>query len=236
MDEILKKANVNILKGRLKTGLLLTTQALKIFPNHPEALLLRSTIYKSLGLLKESISDLSLAKEMHNFSDSNLNNFIKEYLSTIYSELANEKLMENNFVTAMHYANEAIKNDENDIKGHIIKGNIYFMQKDIINAKEEYLKCLKIDENNLEVRIRLANIFYKLGILSYNSKDYEDCLGLLTNAINYYNNNDSLYVLRARTYLKLNKIKEAFLDASVAFEINPNNQDAIEIKKYLNQY
>jgi tetratricopeptide (TPR) repeat protein len=61
MDEILKKANVNILKGRLKTGLLLTTQALKIFPNHPEALLLRSTIYKSLGLLKESITDLSLA-------------------------------------------------------------------------------------------------------------------------------------------------------------------------------
>jgi tetratricopeptide (TPR) repeat protein len=110
------------------------------------------------------------------------------------------------------------------------------MQKDIINAKEEYLKCLKIDENNLEVRIRLANIFYKLGILSYNSKDYEDCLGLLTNAINYYNNNDSLYVLRARTYLKLNKIKEAFLDASIAFEINPNNQDAIEIKKFLNQY
>ena len=236
MDEILKKANVNILKGRLKTGLLLTTQALKIFPNHPEALLLRSTIYKSLGLLKESITDLSLAKEMHNFSDSNLNSFIKEYLGTIYSELANEKLMENNFVTAMHYANEAIKNDENDIKGHIIKGNIYFMQKDIINAKEEYLKCLKIDENNLEVRIRLANIFYKLGILSYNSKDYEDCLGLLTNAIKYYNNNDSLYVLRARTYLKLNKIKEAFLDASIAFEINPNNQDAIEIKKFLNQY
>ena len=236
MDEILKKANVNILKGRLKTGLLLTSQALKIFPNHPEALLLRSTIYKNLGQLKESISDLSLAKQMENLSDSNLNNFIKEYLGAIYSELADEKLKENNFAIAMHYANEAIKNDENDIRGHIIKGNIFFIQKDIINAKEEYLKCIKIDKNNLEVKIRLANIFYKLGILSYNSKDYEECLLLLTSAINYYNNNDSLYVLRARTYLKLNKIKEAFLDASIAYEINPNNQDAIEIKKFLNQY
>jgi Tfp pilus assembly protein PilF len=173
---------------------------------------------------------------MENLSDSNLNSFIKEYLGAIYSELADEKLKENNFTIAMHYANEAIKNDENDIRGHIIKGNIFFIQKDIINAKEEYLKCIKIDKNNLEVKIRLANIFYKLGILSYNSKDYEECLLLLTNAINYYNNNDSLYVLRARTYLKLNKIKEAFIDASVAYEINPNNQDAIEIKKYLNQY
>lgn len=185
--------------------------------------------------MKESINDLSLARQMESFSDSNLKSFIKEYLGTIFSELAHEQLKQKNFATAMHYADEAIKNDENDIKGHIIKGNIFFMQKDIINAKEEYLKCLKIDKNNLEVRVRLANIFYKLGILSYNSKDYEECLGLLTNAINYFDGNDCLYVLRARTFLKLNKIKEAFLDASVAFEINPNNHDAIEIKKFLNQ-
>ncbi len=38
MDEVLKDANLNVLKGRYKTGLLLSVKSLKIYPNHPEAL------------------------------------------------------------------------------------------------------------------------------------------------------------------------------------------------------
>ena len=34
MDEVLKEANVNVLKGRLKLGLLLSIKALKIYPNN----------------------------------------------------------------------------------------------------------------------------------------------------------------------------------------------------------
>ncbi len=37
MDEVLKNANLNVLKGRFKTGLLLSIKALKIYLNHPEA-------------------------------------------------------------------------------------------------------------------------------------------------------------------------------------------------------
>ena len=34
MDEVLKEANLNVLKGRYKTGLLLSLKALKIYLNH----------------------------------------------------------------------------------------------------------------------------------------------------------------------------------------------------------
>ena len=236
MDEVMKDANLNVLKGRLKTGLLLVTKALKIYPNHPEALLLRSSILKSLGLLDESIADLNLIKEYlanNTNSDINMREYIKEYLSNIYNELCLSKLNEGDCVTAMFYANEAIKNDSNDVNAYLNKGDIYLKQKDIINAKECYLKCYEIKSNFIEARTRLSMVYYKLAILSYNSKDYEEALKLLNSSIEFYNKIDYIHVLRARTYLKLNKIKEAYEDASIAYLLNPNNQDAIEIKRFL---
>ena len=86
----------------------------------------------------------------------------------------------------------------------------------------------------MEAKFRLATVYYKLAILSYNSKDYEEALQLLNSSIQYYDGNDIIHVLRARTYLKLDKIKEAYEDAVIAYMINPQNQDAIEIKKILN--
>ena len=93
---------------------------------------------------------------------------------------------------------------------------------------------MEIDENFQDAKLRLSTVFYKLAILSYNSKDYEEALQLLNESIKYYGGNDIIHVLRARTFLKLDKIKEAYEDAVIAYMINPHNQDAIEIKKILN--
>ena len=131
------------------------------------------------------------------------------------------------------YANEAIKNDSNDVNVYLNKGDIFLKQNDIINAKEYYLKCYEIKSNFMEARTRLSMVYYKLAILSYNSKDYEEALKLLNSSIEFYNKIDYIHVLRARTYLKLNKIKDAYEDASIAYLLNPNNQDAIEIKRFL---
>ena len=98
---------------------------------------------------------------------------------------------------------------------------------------EEYVTCLKINKNDLTAKSRLAQVLYKLAILSYNSKDYEEALEYLNEAISTYDRYDTIYILRARTYLKLNAIKEAYEDAALAYMINPHNQDAIEIKKFL---
>ena len=133
----------------------------------------------------------------------------------------------------MKFINNELQINPEDALAHFNKGDCYMKLKDIINAKEEYIKCLQIDNDFIEARYRLSIVYYKLAILSYNSKDYEEALQLLNNSINYYNGNDIIHVLRARTYLKLDKIKEAYEDAVIAYMINPKNQDAIEIKKIL---
>ena len=234
MDEVLKNANLNILKGRYKTGLLLSVKALKIYPNHPEALLLRSSIFKSLGKYNESIMDLNKALMFASETSPEINEMIKNSLSSIYNDLSLEYLKNNNCELAMKFINNSLQINPDDAIAHFNKGDCYLKLKDIINAKEEYYTCLEIDNNFLDAKLRLSTVYYKLAILSYNSKDYEEALQLLNSSIKYYDGNDVIHVLRARTYLKLDKIKEAYEDAVIAYMINPQNQDAIEIKKILN--
>ena len=234
MDEVLREANLNVLKGRYKTGLLLSVKALKIYPNHPEALLLRSSIFKSLGKYNESIMDLNKALMFANETNDEIKDMIKNSLNSIYNDLSLEYLNNNNCELAMKFIINALQINPDDIKAHFNKGDCYLKLKDIINAKEEYFTCLEIDENFQDAKFRLSTVFYKLAILSYNSKDYEEALQLLNESIKYYGGNDIIHVLRARTFLKLDKIKEAYEDAVIAYMINPHNQDAIEIKKILN--
>ena len=234
MDEVLKEANLNVLKGRYKTGLLLSVKALKIYPNHPEALLLRSSIFKSLGKYNESIMDLNKALMFSNETSDEIKEMIKNSLNSIYNDLSLEYLNANNCDLAMKFINNALQINPEDVIAHFNKGDCYLKMKDIINAKEEYFACLEIDENFNEAKLRLSTVFYKLAILSYNSKDYDEALELLNESINFYGGNDVIHVLRARTFLKLDRIKEAYEDAVIAYMINPHNQDAIEIKKILN--
>ena len=234
MDEVLKSANLNVLKGRYKTGLLLSVKALKIYPNHPEALLLRSSIFKSLGKYNESIMDLNKALMFSSETSPEINEMIKNSLSSIYNDLSLEYLNSNNCELAMKFINNALQINPDDVIAHFNKGDCFLKLKDIINAKEEYFNCLEIDNNFVDAKLRLSTVYYKLAILSYNSKDYEEALQLLNSSIKYYDGNDVIHVLRARTFLKLDKIKEAYEDAVIAYMINPQNQDAIEIKKILN--
>jgi tetratricopeptide (TPR) repeat protein len=234
MDEVLKNANLNVLKGRYKTGLLLSVKALKIYPNHPEALLLRSSIFKSLGKFNESIMDLNKALMFSSETSEEIKEMIKNSLSSIYNDLSLLYLNDNNCESAMKYINNALQINPDDALAHFNKGDCYLKLKDIINAKEEYYTCLEIDNNFVDAKYRLSTVYYKLAILSYNSKDYEEALQLLNSSIQYYDGNDVIHVLRARTFLKLDKIREAYEDAVIAYMINPQNQDAIEIKKILN--
>ena len=233
MDEVLRNANLNVLKGRYKTGLLLSVKALKIYPNHPEALLLRSSIFKSLGKYNESIMDLNKALMFSSETSPEINEMIKNSLSSIYNDLSLEYLNNNNCELAMKFINNSLNINPDDAIAHFNKGDCYLKLKDIINAKEEYYTCLEIDNNFIDAKLRLSTVYYKLAILSYNSKDYEEALQLLNSSIKYYDGNDIIHVLRARTFLKLDKIKEAYEDAVIAYMINPQNQDAIEIKKIL---
>jgi tetratricopeptide (TPR) repeat protein len=63
MHECLDKANENIIKGKLNMGLLWTTKSLTLYPNHPEALLLRSAILRKMGKYTDSLNDLNVASQ-----------------------------------------------------------------------------------------------------------------------------------------------------------------------------
>ena len=100
------------------------------------------------------------------------------------------------------YANEAIKNDSNDVNVYLNKGDIFLNQKDIINAKEYYLKCYEIKSNFMEARTRLSMVYYKLAILSYNSKDYEEALKF-SSLMKFFEFFLNFYLKLLESYLKL---------------------------------
>ncbi len=66
MQECLQKANMNILKSKFRMGILWCGTALSIYPNHPEALLMRSAINRKLGNFNEAIADLNIASQNMN--------------------------------------------------------------------------------------------------------------------------------------------------------------------------
>lgn len=70
MQECLQKANTNIIKGKLRMGILWCGTSLSIYPNHPEALLMRSALHRKLGNFNEAIADLNVASQNMNI-DSN---------------------------------------------------------------------------------------------------------------------------------------------------------------------
>ena len=178
--------------------------------------------------------DLNRALMFSNETSPEINEMIKNSLIYIYNVLSLEYLNNNNCEMAMKFINNALQININDPIAHFNKGDCYLKLKDIINAKDEYYNCLQIDNNFLDAKLRLSTVYYKLAILSYNSKDYEEALELLNSFIKYYDGSDIIHVLRARTFLKLDKIREAYEDAVIAYMINPQNQDVIEIKKILN--
>ena len=52
-------------------------------------------------------------------------------------------------------------------------------------------------------------------------------------AIVHCSDTSEYFVLRARAFLKVNEIAKAYEDVKKGLEINPRNNEALEIKKYL---
>jgi tetratricopeptide (TPR) repeat protein len=230
MSECLDKANENIIKSKTEMGLLWTTKALVMYPNHPEALLLRSAIYRKLGKFNESLQDLNLASA-NMLIDDNSENVLKQ-ISLTYNELGVYLLKKNNLIEANRFLDEAIKFKSNDLVSHYNKGECLLQMKEINKALEQFMTCLHIDPKNQEAKSKCAVIYYKFGIISFNNKDYEDCISNLERAMSYYPLASEFWVLRARTFLKMNLISKAYEDVNKALKLNPYNKQALELKRY----
>jgi tetratricopeptide (TPR) repeat protein len=233
MKDCLGKANQNILKKKEDMGLLWCSKALSIFPNHPEALILRSDIYKQMGKYKNALEDLNNA-----YLNMQVDNFTEKVLSQIsitYNELALQLMSSKNYLEAYKVLEEALKFKSDDSFTHMYKGDCLLELKDLNKAKEEYLISYNINPKNAKIKTKIALINYKFAILSYNNREYKDCLIHIDRAISEYPSSCEFYLLRARSYLKLDQKSKAHEDIKMAYSINPTNKDAIELKKFINQ-
>lgn len=229
MHECLAKANENVIKGKTEMGLLWSIKALSLYPNHPEALLLRSAIYRKMGKFNESLGDLNLASA-HMLIDNCSEKVLKQ-ISLTYNELGSYLLNHNNLLEAARFLDEAIKFKNNDLVAHFNKGECLLKMKDINSALKEYLTCLEIDPGNREAKARCAMIYYKYAIISFNNKEYTETLMHLDKAIVFYDRSPHIYVLKARCQFRLQSVEKGLNDIKKALEIDPHFKDALEIKK-----
>jgi hypothetical protein len=63
----------------------------------------------------------------------------------------------------------------------------------------------------------------------------KECIKNLTSALDKCNRSCDYYVLRARSYIKLKRLQNAYDDCVEALKLNPNNQDALEIKSSMSK-
>jgi tetratricopeptide (TPR) repeat protein len=230
MKECLEKANQNVIKRKPDMGLLWTSKALSMYPCHPEALMLRSAINKTLGRFKESLEDLNNAYLNRNIDNNSAK--VLEQISLTYNDLSLYLLKNKNLGEADKILDEALKFNNQDLNTHLNKGNCMMLKKDINKALEEFLFCLQLNPKCLQAKSQCALIYYKFAIMSFNNRDYQNTINNIERAMSYYQNSAEFYMLRARCYLKMSLLTKASNDINTAYLLNPNNKEINEFKKY----
>jgi tetratricopeptide (TPR) repeat protein len=230
MLECLEKANENIIKGKPDMALLWTSKGLSMFPNHPDALMLRSAIYKTIGKFKESLDDLNLAYSNRLIDDNSSK--VLEQISLTYNDLSIFLLRNKNLDEASRILDEALKFNNEDLNTHLNKGNCLLLKKEINKALEEFLLCLQLNPKCMQARSQCALIYYKFAIMSFNNREYSNCIKNIEKALSFYPSAWEFFLLRARCYMKLSQLTKASDDISTAYSLNPKNKEVNELKKY----
>jgi len=231
MQKCLEKANQNIIKGKIKMGLLWSIKALRFYPNHPEALLTRSAIYRNTREFNLCLSDLNLAlanKCIDNFTEK-----VYKQISITYNEVGVHLLNNKNYIEANKFISESIKYNENNLLAHFNRGECFFNLKQIDRALDEYLTCLRIDSNSFEAKARCAQVYYKYAVIAFNNKEYEEAITYLQQGLSYHEPSAHLYILMGRCNFKLHRKVKAVENIKRALMVDPNSKDGLELIKMI---
>jgi len=228
----LKKANEYIIKNNIQMGYLWCNKALKLYPDHPEALLLRSAIFIKLNNLKESMKDLNFAEKIYHKTKTDKSLLNEKDLHMTYSFVGKENLIRKNYRHSIRFFDQAIRIKSDDFDSHMQKGECLMKIKNYSEAYEEFAYCLKIKPHHKLALYKCGLIKYKIGIQLYNERLYDKCIETLNTAISYSSNISEFFVLRAKCYIKLKKIKEAISDINHSLKLKPNEAEALQMKKY----
>ncbi len=232
IDGWLKNANEYVINDKIEMGFLWCNKALKIYPDHPEALLLRSAIFRKLNNFKDSLKDLNSAEKLYNKAQSDKSLLNEKNLHRTFSNVGKDNLKRKNYRYSLRFFDQAIKIKYDDFDSHIQKGECLMKIKNYIEAFEEFSYCLKIKPNDKLLLYKCGLMKYKIAIQMYNKRLYDKCVEKLNMAISFSPKISEFYVLRAKCYIRLKKMNEACADINHSLEINPNESEALEMKKY----
>jgi tetratricopeptide (TPR) repeat protein len=228
----LKKANYYIINNNIEMGYLWCNKALKLYPDHPEALLLRSAIFIKLNNLKESMKDLYFAEKIYNKTKTDKSLLNEKDLHRIFSFVGKENILRKNYRHSIKLFDQAIRIKSDDFDSHMQKGECLIKIKNYSEAFEVFSYCLKIKPNHKLALYKCGLIKYKIAIQLYNYRLYDKCIETLNTAISYCPNISEFFVLRAKCYLKHKKMKEAISDINHSLELKPDEAEALQMKKY----
>ena len=118
----------------------------------------------------------------------------------LYILKANYFLKKGNANLSIAEIDRAIGIDSTQIDYYILKGDILYDSKNLIDAKENYLKVLKLDEANIHSNIKLAWISLIAG-------QHESCFVYANNALKQDQYLPEPYYLKGLAYKELGKFK-----------------------------
>jgi len=122
---------------------------------------------------------------------------------------------------------EILAKDPNNLTALIRLGNIYMDTNRFQEAIQYYSKVLELDPRNVNVRVDMGTCFRRIGQPQRAMEEYKKAIEIKPDHI--YAHRNSGVVLA----FDLNKPKEAIKEFQTYLNLNPNAQDAEQIKKII---
>ena len=234
MKNCMMEAQRNLKRENYKCSLLWLSKGLVFYPNHPECLIMRSTIYKQLKNLPLAVQDLDNAKKY--IKNQNYKEKISKIICMTYNELALTMIKENFLSEATRLLNEAINYTPKNKHLYLNRGDCYLKAKDYNKAYKDYLHAYNLDSNNQEIKGRISTILFKYGIMCFNNKDFLEAMNYLIKALEYSPLCCEYLLLLSKCWIKLKNSHNAILSLEKALQINPEHKECIlllnSIKKF----
>ena len=138
----------------------------------------------------------------------------------IFIEKAKELAANNNLNEALHYFNEALKQDPRNHKAYTLLAEIYMNLEDYQKAEEHAQKALMYKSNSVQAWLILANVLDEQG-------EYAKALKQLEYAVKYADESADVYYLMGYIYAEIEDFSKSVEYMKKALSVDPNHEDAL---------
>lgn len=108
----------------------------------------------------------------------------------------------NNFDEAYIGFNALLNINDQEIRGWLGLGEVFFKKGDLVRAENMFLKCLNLDQKNITALMRLRKIYYHMLKMPLEEK-------IIDTILEFYPDNIETLMAKISNFIKQNKIKQA---------------------------